>query len=77
MNIDIIWFEEKFPKSLFEVVHTTGVTLELLKLHQIRKTTDAKFFVLAPEKIISEFHNETSSIRFSVMLFSQEIDNRS
>jgi len=57
-NIDVIWFEEEFPKFCFEVEHTTGVTLGLLRLYQIRKITDAKFFIIAPEDIISKFQTE-------------------
>jgi hypothetical protein len=63
-NIDVIWFEEEFPKFCFEIEHTTGVTLGLLRLYQIRKLTDAKFFVIAPEEIISKFQTEISKDPF-------------
>lgn len=66
-KIDVIWFEEEFPKFCFEVEHTTGVTLGLLRLYQIRKITDAKFFVIAPEDIISKFHTEISKDPFHQM----------
>lgn len=57
-NIDVIWFEEEFPKYCFEIEHTTGVTMGLLRLYQIRKITDAKFFIIAPNDIISKFQTE-------------------
>jgi len=41
-------------------MHATGVTLGLLRLYQIRKITEAKFFVIAPEDIISKFQTEIS-----------------
>lgn len=63
-NIDVIWFEEEFPKFCFEIEHTTGVTLGLLRLYQIRKITDAKFFVIAPEDIISKFQTEITKDPF-------------
>jgi len=63
-NIDVIWFEEEFPKFCFEIEHTTGVTMGLLRLYQIRKITDAKFFVIAPEEIISKFQTEISKDPF-------------
>jgi len=63
-NIDVIWFEEEFPKFCFEIEHTTGVTMGLLRLYQIRKITDAKFFVIAPEDIISKFQTEISKDPF-------------
>jgi hypothetical protein len=63
-NIDVIWFEEEFPKFCFEIEHTTGVTLGLLRLYQIRKITDAKFLIVAPEEIISKFQTEISKDPF-------------
>ena len=63
-NIDVIWFEEEWPRFCFEIEHTTGVTLGLLRLYQIRKITNAKFFVIAPENIISKFQTEISKDPF-------------
>ncbi|MCM8808450.1 MAG: hypothetical protein NC926_11055 [Candidatus Omnitrophica bacterium] len=57
-NIDVIWFEEEFPKFCFEVEHTTGVRDGLLRLYQVRKITDAKFFIIAPKEIIKKFETE-------------------
>ena len=63
-NIDVIWFEEEFPKFCFEIEHTTGVTMGLLRLYQIRKITNAKFFIIAPQDIISKFQTEISKDPF-------------
>lgn len=63
-NIDVIWFDEEFPKYCFEIEHTTGVTMGLLMLYQIRKITDAKFFIIAPQDIISKFRTEISKDPF-------------
>jgi len=63
-NIDVIWFKEEFPKFCFEIEHTTGVTMGLLRLYQIRKITDAKFFIIAPQDIISKFKTEISKDPF-------------
>jgi len=66
-NIDVIWFEEEFPKYCFEIEHTTGVTMGLLRLYQIRKITDAKFFIIAPQNILSKFRTEISKDPFHQM----------
>ncbi|MBI5389086.1 hypothetical protein HZB01_01770 [Candidatus Woesearchaeota archaeon] len=63
-NIDVIWFDEEFPKFCFEVEHTTGVRDGLLRLYRVRKITDAKFFVIAPKDIISKFQTEISKDPF-------------
>lgn len=57
-NVDVIWFKDEFPAYCFEVEHTTGVTMGLLRLYQIRNFTNALFFVVAPSGIISRFQTE-------------------
>lgn len=64
-NVDVIWFKEEFPAYCFEVEHTTGVTMGLLRLYQIRKFIDTKFFVIAPTEIISKFEAEIAKDPFS------------
>jgi len=63
-NIDVIWFREEFPSHCFEVEHTTGVTLGLLRLYQIRNFTQAKFFVVSPSNILSKFKAEITKDPF-------------
>ena len=63
-NVDVIWFRDEFPAYCFEVEHTTGVTMGLLRLYQIRNFTNAKFFVIAPSEIISKFQTEISKDPF-------------
>lgn len=63
-NVDAIWFKEEFPSLCFEVEHTTGVTIGLLRLYQIRKFTNAMFFVIAPSSIIGKFKTEISKDPF-------------
>lgn len=63
-NVDAIWFKEEFPSVCFEVEHTTGVTLGLLRLYQIRNFTNAKFFVIAPSNIIGKYKVEISKDPF-------------
>lgn len=63
-NIDVIWFREEFPACCFEVEHTTGVTLGLLRLYQIRNFTQAKFFVVSPSNILSKFKAEITKDPF-------------
>jgi hypothetical protein len=63
-NVDVIWFKDEFPAYCFEVEHTTGVSLGLLRLYQIRNFTNAKFYVIAPSNIISKFQTETTKDPF-------------
>lgn len=63
-NVDVIWFREEFPAYCFEVEATTGVTLGLLRLYQIRNFTNARFFVVAPANIISKFQTEITKDPF-------------
>lgn len=63
-NVDVIWFKEEFPSYCFEVEYTTGVTLGLLRLYQIRKFTQAGFFIIAPANILSRFKSETEKDPF-------------
>lgn len=63
-NVDVIWFKSEFPSMCFEVEHTSGVTLGLLRLYQIRSFTNTKFFIIAPSEIIEKFKNEISKDPF-------------
>jgi hypothetical protein len=63
-NVDVIWFRDEFPAYCFEVEHTTGVTIGLLRLFQIRNFTNARFFVVAPSNIISKFQTEITKDPF-------------
>jgi len=63
-NVDVIWFKDEFPAYCFEVEHSTGVTMGLLRLYQIRNFTNAVFFVIAPSEIISKFETEISKDPF-------------
>ncbi len=69
-NVDVIWFKDDFSAYCFEVEHTTGVTMGLLRLYQIRNFTNARFLVIAPSEIISRFQNEITKDPF------YEIKNR-
>ena len=63
-NVDAIWFKEEFPSMCFEVEHTTGVTLGLLRLYQLRNFTNVRFFVIAPSNIIAKYKVEISKDPF-------------
>ena len=63
-NVDVIWFKEEFPAHCFEVEHTTGVTVGLLRLYQIRNFTNARFFVVAPANIMNRFQTELTKDPF-------------
>ena len=63
-NVDVIWFKDEFPAHCFEVEHTTGVTVGLLRLYQIRNFTNARFFVVAPANIINRFQTEIAKDPF-------------
>jgi hypothetical protein len=56
--VDVIWFQEEFPAYCFEVEHSTNVTQGLLRLYQIRRFTDACFFIVAPAKVGRRFESE-------------------
>jgi hypothetical protein len=62
--VDVIWFQEEFPAYCFEVEHSTGVTQGLLRLYQIRRFTDACFFIVAPAKVESRFRSEVKKDPF-------------
>ena len=63
-NVDVIWFKDEFPAYCFEVEHTTGVSMGLLRLYQIRNFTNALFFIIAPSNIISKFRTEITKDPF-------------
>lgn len=62
--VDVIWFHEEFPAYCFEVEHSTDVTKGLLRLYQIRKFTDARFFIVAPVKVEQRFRSEVEKDPF-------------
>lgn len=62
--VDVIWFRDEFPAACFEVEHSTNVTKGLLRLFQIRRFTDARFFIVAPTSVRSKFDTETSKDPF-------------
>lgn len=63
-EIDVIWFKEGYPQHCFEVEHSTDVKGGLLREFQIRKGTNAKFFIIAPKEIYSKFKSETNKDPF-------------
>ena len=62
--VDVIWFQEEFPAYCFEVEHSTNVTQGLLRLYQIRRFTDARFFIIAPAKVEQRFRSEVEKDPF-------------
>lgn len=62
--VDVIWFQEEFPVYCFEVEHSTNVTQGLLRLYQIRRFTDARFFIVAPAKVEQRFISEVKKDPF-------------
>ena len=63
-EIDVIWFREGYPQYCFEVEHSTDVRSGLLREFQIRKATNAKFFIIAPKETYSRFKGETNKDPF-------------
>lgn len=63
-NIDVIWFDGEFPVYCFEVEHTTGVTVGLLRLFQTNQL-NTKLFVIAPADVLKKFETEMNKIPFS------------
>lgn len=63
-HIDVIWFREDFPFYCFEIEHTTGVSAGLLRLYQIRNFTNAKFFIIAPSRVMTKYMREISKDPF-------------
>jgi len=65
-NIDVIWFEDEFPVCCFEVEHTTGVTIGLLRLYQTSQL-NTKLFVVAPNDVLKKFETEMNKMPFRKM----------
>lgn len=63
-EIDVIWFKEGYPQYCFEVEHSTDVRSGLLREFQIRKATNAKFFIIAPKETYSRFKGEINKDPF-------------
>jgi len=61
-NIDVIWFKDEFPRYCFEVEHTTGVSLGLLRLFQVKE--HGKLFIVAPREIYPKFQKELAKDPF-------------
>ena len=58
-RIDVIWFKNgEYPEYCFEVEHTTGVTLGLLRLYQISPLKGIGFYVIAPSDVLPKFQKE-------------------
>lgn len=56
-GVDVIWFNDDFPHTCFEVEHTTNITEGLLRLYQI-KAISCKFFIIAPSSRKTKFDRE-------------------
>lgn len=62
-EIDVIWFKEEFPEMCFEVEHTTGVALGLLRLYHVRRF-NAGLYIVAPKKIETKYATEINKEPF-------------
>lgn len=62
-EIDVIWFKDEFPEVCFEVEHTTGVALGLLRLYHIRRF-NAGLYIVAPKKIGTKYVTEVNKEPF-------------
>jgi len=62
-NIDVIWFYGEFPVYCFEVEHTTGVTVGLLRLYQTSQL-NTKLFIISPADVLRKFETEMNKIPF-------------
>lgn len=65
-EVDVIWFKEDFPEMCFEIEHTTGVSLGLLRLYHIRKF-NAKLFIVAPIEVKNKYDNEINKEPFRLI----------
>lgn len=65
-EIDVIWFKEEFPEVCFEIEHTTGVALGLLRLYHVRKF-NTKLFVVAPKEVNTKYDTEVNKEPFRQM----------
>ncbi len=62
-EIDVIWFKDEFPEMCFEIEHTTGVALGLLRLYHVRKF-NAGLYIVAPKKIETKYTTEVNKEPF-------------
>lgn len=62
-EIDVIWFREEFPEMCFEVEHTTGVALGLLRLYHVRRF-NVGLYIVAPKKVETKYTTEVSKEPF-------------
>lgn len=65
-EIDVIWFKDEFPEVCFEVEHTTGVALGLLRLYHVRKF-NTKLFIVAPKEVNTKYETEVNKEPFRQM----------
>lgn len=65
-EIDVIWFKDEFPEMCFEVEHTTGVALGLLRLYHVRKF-NPKLFIVAPKEVRTKYDVEVNKEPFRQM----------
>jgi len=57
-KIDIIWFQQGFPHSCFEVENSTIVRDGLHREFQIAQATNAKFFIVGPDEQRARYERE-------------------
>jgi len=62
-EIDVIWFKDEFPELCFEIEHTTGVALGLLRLYHVRKF-NAGLYIIAPKKVATKYQTEVNKEPF-------------
>lgn len=62
-HIDVIWFEEKFPRYCIEVEHSTDITHGLLRLYRL-KELKTSFMVVAPTGAQDKFEREVKKAPF-------------
>ena len=62
-QIDVIWLEDEFPVSCFEVEHSTDVTKGLLRMHQLARF-QTQFFIVGGDSLRRKFETETSKSPF-------------
>lgn len=59
----MIWLKERFPRYCFEVEHTAGVTMGLLRPYRLR-LLDVKFLVITPSENVGRFKAEMAKDPF-------------
>ena len=62
-HIDVIWFQNKFPRYCIEVEHSTDITHGLLRLYRL-KELKMGFMVVAPTGARDKFEREVGKAPF-------------